>query len=538
MPPRRRSQTNPQPPLTQEAVNQLVRDGIEAAIRAERERVREEATRAGGPAGGPVARECTFTGFMKCGPTQFYGTEGAVGLCRWFEKMESTFGISEYDERRKVKFATATLHGRALTWWNSQVATLGLEVANGKPWTEVKKMMIDKFCPIEEVQRLEDELRHLKLRDTNIAVYTERFNELALLPDSFNDVVSVDTTTIVKDAGKEKDDEGNDAAAAQNNVVDQGGLAPKCNRCGLCHFGNCPMKCTKCNKMGHKARDCKVRGVATRVNALPIRVCYECGERNHDQSRCPNLADLRRGNVTGQAYALRDAEQGQGPNVVTGTFLLSNRYARVLFDSGSDKSFINCRFSHLINIKPVRLNISYEVELVDGKLVSTNTILRGCTLNLLNQLFEVDLMSIELGTFDVIIGMDWLVKDDTLIVCGKKEVHIPVKGKMLVVKGNCAESRLKVVSCIKARKYIERGCHLFVAHVTEKEPKEKCLEDVPIIRDFPKVFPDDLPGLPPPRQVEFRIKLMPGATPVARTPYRLAPLKLKELSDQLKELSD
>ncbi|GJY56585.1 putative reverse transcriptase domain-containing protein [Tanacetum coccineum] len=159
MPPKRRSQTNPQPPLTQEAVNQLVRDGIQAAIRAEREIVREEATRARGPAGGPADAP--------------------------FEKMESTFGISECAERRKVKFATATLYGRALTWWNSQVATLGLEVANGKPWTEVKKMMIDEFCPIKEVQRLEDELRHLKLRDTNIAAYTERFNELALLcPDA------------------------------------------------------------------------------------------------------------------------------------------------------------------------------------------------------------------------------------------------------------------------------------------------------------------------------------------------------------------
>ncbi|GKE08571.1 putative reverse transcriptase domain-containing protein [Tanacetum coccineum] len=251
--------------------------------------------------------------------------------------------------------------------------------------------------------------------------------------------------------------------------------------------------------MGHKAKDCRVRGVDTRVNALPIRACYECGERNHDRRRCPKLADQRGGNATGRAYALRDVEQGQGPNVVTSTFLLNNRYARVLFDSGSDKSFVNSGFSHLIDIKPVRLNISYEVELANGKLVSTNTVLRGCTLNLLNQLFKVDLMPIELGTFDVIIGMDWLVKHDALIVYGKKEVPIPIKGKMLVVKGNCDVSRLKVVSCIKARKYIERGFHLFIAHVAEKEPKEKRLEDVPIIRDFPEVFPDDLPGLPPPR---------------------------------------
>nr|GFB71442.1 hypothetical protein [Tanacetum cinerariifolium] len=156
MPPKRGSQTNPQPTLTEEAVDQLVRDGIEAVIRDERERVRMEATRAGGPARGPaaapMARECSFSGFMKYGPMQFYKIEGAVRLVHWFKKMENTFEISECAEGKKVKFATATLHGRALTWWNSQ-----------------------------EVQRLEDELRHLKLRGMNIAAYTERFNELALL---------------------------------------------------------------------------------------------------------------------------------------------------------------------------------------------------------------------------------------------------------------------------------------------------------------------------------------------------------------------
>nr|GEZ23302.1 putative reverse transcriptase domain-containing protein [Tanacetum cinerariifolium] len=115
----------------------------------------------------------------------FHGTKGAVGLVHWFEKVENTFKISEYVEVRKVKFATATLHGRALTWWNSQVATLGREVANARSWAEVKQMMTNEFCPTEEAQRLEDKLRHLKLRDMNIATYTERFNELALLcPDA------------------------------------------------------------------------------------------------------------------------------------------------------------------------------------------------------------------------------------------------------------------------------------------------------------------------------------------------------------------
>ncbi|GJX42238.1 putative reverse transcriptase domain-containing protein [Tanacetum coccineum] len=145
-------------------------------------------------------------------------------------------------------------------------------------------------------------------------------------------------------------------------------------------------------------------------------------------------------------------------------------------------------------------------------------------------------MPIELGTFDVIIGMDWLVKHDVIIICGKKVVRIPYGNKTLIVEGDKGGSRLKIISCIKARKYVEQGCHLFLAHVTKKKSKEKRMEDVPVIRDFPEVFLEKLPGLPPPRQVEFRIDLVPGAAPVTRAPYRLALSEMKELSVQLQEL--
>ncbi|GKD62377.1 putative reverse transcriptase domain-containing protein [Tanacetum coccineum] len=212
--------------------------------------------------------------------------------------------------------------------------------------------------------------------------------------------------------------------------------------------------------------------------------------------------------VRNRAYAIKDVEP-KVLNVVTGTFLLNNRYAFVLFDSGSDRSFVNTRFSSLLDIKPIKIEDSYEVELADGRV---------------------------LGTFDVIIGMDWLVKHDTVIICGEKVVRIPYGNKTLIVEGNKGGSRLKIISCIKARKYVEQGCHLFLAHVTKKKSKEKRMEDVPVIRDFPEVFPEELPGLPPPRQVEFRIDLVPGAAPVARAPYRLAPSEMKELSVQLQEL--
>ncbi|GJS13695.1 putative reverse transcriptase domain-containing protein [Tanacetum coccineum] len=248
------------------------------------------------------------------------------------------------------------------------------------------------------------------------------------------------------------------------------GPLPVCDRCYACHIFHCTIQCHKCGKVGHKARYCKEKIIATGANAQPIWTCNDCGEQGHTRNHCPKKNKPQGGDARGRAYVIKDAEQ-QGPKVVTGTFLLNNRYASILFDSGSDKSFMNNRFSHLVDINPDKLDVSYEVELADGKVVSANTVLRGCTLNLVNHLFKINLMPIELGMFDVIIGMDWLAECDAVIVCGKE--------------------------------YIERGCQMFVAHVTEMKSKEKRLEDVPVIRDFLEVFPDDLPGLPPPRQVEF-----------------------------------
>nr|GEY90658.1 hypothetical protein [Tanacetum cinerariifolium] len=518
MPPKRRSQTNPQLTLTQEDVDQLVQDGIVAAIRDKRERVRREVTRAEAPVRDlvtvPIARECSFASFMKCGPTQFHGTEGAVGLVRWFEKLESTFEISECAEVRKVKFTTATLHGRALTWWNSQVATLGREVANARTWAEVKQMMTDEFCPTKEVQRLEDGLRHLKLRDMNIASCTKRFNELALLcPDAVpnekkkvelyikglpeiikGETMSSRPVTLSKavrmahalmeqkiQSKNERIAEGLKRKWENNNRDNNNNNNNNNNRNNNHNRGN--YRNNNHHNQNNNRMQNNVRALTTAQNtgANQTRVAPKynrCGRFHFHQ--CPT-----RWKVQGQAYVIRDAEHNQGPNVVMGTFLLNNRYAIVLFDSGADKILVDIKFYHLIDIKPIKLNLSYEVELADGK-----------------------------------------------------EVHVPYRNKTLVVKSDSGVSRLKVISCIKARKYIERGSQLFLAQVTETEPAKKQPQDVPVICNFPEVFPDDLPGLPPPRQVEFKIKLIPGAAPVTRMPYRLAPSELKELSDQLKELSE
>ncbi|GJU43582.1 putative reverse transcriptase domain-containing protein [Tanacetum coccineum] len=229
-----------------------------------------------------------------------------------------------------------------------------------------------------------------------------------------------------------------------------------------------------------------------------------------------------------------------------GTFLLNDRYESILFDTGANRSFVSTAFSSLIDITPTTLGQYYDVELADGKIIRINTIIRGCTLNFLNRLFNINLIPVELGSFDVIIGMDWLSKYHAVINCAEKIVRIPRGNETLIIYGDGSNqgngTRLNIISCNKTQKYLLKGHHVFLAHVTTKETEdksgEKRLEDVPIVREFPEVFPKDLPGLPPTRQVEYQINLMPGAAPVARAPYRLAPFEIKELSKQLQELSD
>ncbi|GKA73627.1 putative reverse transcriptase domain-containing protein, partial [Tanacetum coccineum] len=246
-----------------------------------------------------------------------------------------------------------------------------------------------------------------------------------------------------------------------------------------------------------------------------------CDGQGHYKSDCRKMKSQIRGNMSGNAeergppYAIRGGDVNPDSNVVTNVILSP-------------------------------LNLSCAVELADKRVAKTNAILRGCTLGLLGHPFDIDLMLVELRSFDVIVGMDWLSRYHAVIVCDEKVLRIPYGNEVLEIQGDgCSGgnvSRLSIISCTKTQKYINKGCLVFLAQVTEKEAEnkleEKQLEDVPIIRDFLKVFPEDLPRLPSSQQVEFQINLVPGTTPVARAPYRLAPSEMQELSAQLQELSD
>nr|GEY03451.1 putative reverse transcriptase domain-containing protein [Tanacetum cinerariifolium] len=392
-----------------------------------------------------------------------------------------------------------------LTWWNGYVRTLGHDDTYAMTWGTLKKKLTDKYYLKGEIKKLEIKLENLRVKGNDVVAYTQRFQELALMCIKFlaNETEKVDKYIsglldnihgnvmsarpktpyeTIENNQQQSHKKQNVARAYTTGPGEKKvytGDLPLCTKCNYHHTGQCAPKCGKCKRNGSG------NGVAQ-----------------------------------GRAYALGGRDASMDSNVITGTFILNNRYAKILFDTGAYRSFVSTTFSALIDINPTTLENHYDVELADRKIIGVNTIVRGCTLNFMNYPFNLDLMPVPLGSFDVIIGMDWLTKYHGVIICDEKIVYFPFGREMLIFQGS----------------------DVFLAHITMKEAKNKSegkrLEDVPIVRDFPKVFPKDLSGIPPARQVEFQIDLVPGAAPVARAPYRLASSEMKELEEQLQELSD
>nr|GEV62282.1 hypothetical protein [Tanacetum cinerariifolium] len=406
----------------------------------------------------PVAQECTFQDFLKCKPYNFSGTKGVVGLTRSFEKMETMFNINNYPSKYQVKYATCTLQDNVLTWWNSHKRTIGVDVGYAMKWARLMRFQELILLYTRMVSDEEDKV--------------ERF--IGVLPDNIQvNVIAVEPTKL------------QDAIRIANNLMDQKlkGYAKSAE---------------------NKRRNCMV-AIAPNTQRAMVRnhlgiICYECGRLGHFRK---------------DGAKLRNQNRGANPNsnVVMGTFLLNNRYASMLFDSGTDRSFVSSTFSSLLDVSPSTLDTSYAVELADGRILETNVVLRDCTLGLLGHPFEIDLIPIELGSFDVIIGMDWLAKYHALIVCDKKVVRIPYEDEVLIILDDDCEgeskSKLNIISCMRTQKYIQKGCQVYLVQVTyekaEDMSEEKRLEDVPIVQEFPEVFPKDMPGLTPAQQNRYTL---------------------------------
>ncbi|GJZ39541.1 reverse transcriptase domain-containing protein [Tanacetum coccineum] len=311
-------------------------------------------------------RECTYKDFLNCHPLNFKGTEGVVVLAQWFEKMESVFHISNC--------ATCTFVGNALTWWNSHMKAVTQDVAYAMDWKTLKKMMTAKYCPRGEIKKLEIKLWNLKTMEEGIEFANDQMDQKLI---TITERQAEQKRKLEYNAGNnqghqqqnKRQNTGRAYTAGPGEKREYTGSLPLCTKCNYHHKGPCAPRCNKCKKIGHLARDCRSSGPNGNNNnrgnsgtTQNAGTCYECGVQGHFKRDCPKLKNKNHGNQGGngnapaKVYVVGNAGTNPDSNVVTGTFLLNNRYASILFDTGADRSFVSTTFSSLIDITPTTLD--------------------------------------------------------------------------------------------------------------------------------------------------------------------------------------
>ncbi|GJV36565.1 putative reverse transcriptase domain-containing protein [Tanacetum coccineum] len=389
-----------------------------------------------------------------------------------------------------------------MTWCNSHKRTIGADAAYAMNWARFMRLMTEVYCPRNEIQKMETKLWNLTVKGNDLTAYTQRFQELILL-----------CTRMVPDE-EDRVERLQDAVRIANQLMDKKlpGYAAR----------------SAANKRRMKSNPKDNRGQQPpfkkqNISGQNVARAYTAGNNERKGKDYPKLRSQNRGNQA----------RNKTGNQTGGNGVIAKAYAIGGGGTNPDSNVVTVTGSRWGS--QFTLDTSYAVELADGRISETNIVFRGCMLGLLGHPFDIDPMSVELGSFDVITGMDWLAKYHTLIAYDEKVICIPYGDEVLIIRGdNCySGSKLNIISCTRTQKYIEKGCQVYLAHVTSKKaddkPEEKQLEDVPIVQEFP----EDLHGLSPARQVEFRIDLVPDAAPVARAPYRLAPAEMQELSTQV-----
>ncbi|KAL0536859.1 hypothetical protein IC582_025822 [Cucumis melo] len=516
--------------------------------------------------------------FRKYNPTTFDGSlEDPTRAQMWLSSLETIFRYMKCPEDQKVQCAVFMLTDRGTAWWETTERMLGGDVSQ-ITWQQFKESFYAKFFSASLRDAKRQEFLNLEQGDLTVEQYDAEFDMLsrfapemiateAARADKFVRGLRLDIQGLVrafrpathadalrlavdlslqeranssKTAGrgstsgqKRKAEQqpvpvpqrnfrpGGEFRSFQQKPFESGEAArgkPLCTTCGKHHLGRClfgTRTCFKCRQEGHTADRC------------PLRVT---GIAQNQGAGAPHQ---------GRVFATNRTEAEKAGTVVTGTLPVLGHYALVLFDSGSSHSFISSAFVSHARLEVEPLHHVLSVSTPSGECMLSKEKVKACQIELAGHVIEVTLIVLDMLDFDVILGMDWLAANHASIDCSRKEVTFnPPSMASFKFKGGGSKSLPQVISAIRASKLLSQGTWGILASVVDTREADVSLSSEPVVRDYPDVFPEELPGLPPHREVEFAIELEPGTVPISRAPYRMAPAELKELKVQLQELLD
>ncbi|KAA3473615.1 DNA/RNA polymerases superfamily protein [Gossypium australe] len=438
-----------------------------------------------------------------------------------------------------LKCVVSLLKDTSYNWWNTLISVVPRENIT---WEFFQAEFRKKYISQRFLDQKKKEFLALKQGKMNSQSSASKKSR------KYHDRSTTFTGYFGKERGSQRSNP-RSSSPSVTSVESVGNPKPRCKHCNKCHFKECRLRsgaCYRCSSFDHFLKDFLERiekdtDRTSKLSNLDARGRPPRHPGNVSGSRGTTRASTVKSEVRAPAriYTIRAREDASGPDVITGTFSLLDTDITALIDLGSTHSYI-C--TNLVSVKNLPIKITEFVVKVSnplGQYVMVDKICKKCLLMVKGYCFSADLMLLPFDEFDVNLGMDWLTQHDAVMNCKRKYILLKCQnGELLHVESDKLDGLFNVISAISAQKYIRKGYDAYLAYVLDTKVSESKTQSAPVVCELSDVFPKELLGLPPVREVEFSIDLITGTTLISISPYRMAPTELKELKAQLQELID